>query len=132
MKTIFYILLFFNALILSACILGLSMEGSALSEGDFVNNPTLFTFAFLFNTVCFGLFLQYDMYDFKHAIWSFVLIFFIIVLNIITVVSEFPLKNDDKTFHLVILGATAFYLAFIVIEFPWDLFLKKFRKNVLS
>ncbi|MFA5838357.1 MAG: hypothetical protein WC849_00215 [Candidatus Paceibacterota bacterium] len=125
----FYILLFLNALLFSVCLLGISMESSALAEGNFVNNPILFTFVFLFNVICFSVFLQYDLES--KILWSLVLILSILTLNIVTILGEFPLKNNDKVLHLMILGATAFYLIYMAFVLVRDSFLEKFKERVL-
>ncbi len=136
MEVMAKILFALNLLIAGFLLLALIEPSTALSNGNFVNNPTLFTFTFIVNVVCLYIFIEecipYITVSMLPGIIfdSRILYLFVIVstitLNVVTILNEFPLNiGTDKFPHSMILSVTYIYFICVVVMLAKDFFPKK-------
>lgn len=126
MEVMAKILFALNFLIGSFLLLGLIEPYTALSDGSFVNNPMLFTFTFVVNVACLYVFIEECIpyitvsmllgIIFDSTILYLFVVVSVITLNVVTILSEFPLNiSADKFPHLMILSVTCIYFICVVV-----------------
>lgn len=130
------ILFVLNFLVAGFALLALIEPSTALSNGSFVNNPVLFTLTFIVNVVCLHVLISERIPNipvsmlfgiiFDSTILYLFVVISVITLNIVTILSEFPLNiSADKFPHMLILFATDIYFIYVVVILAKDLLPKK-------